>query len=52
MAEHRITVSETHYETNRFRAYQNQQQIGKGDTAEDACFAAATSLNLKLWNES
>ena len=35
----------------RFTAYHGMAVIGHGATYDDALFAAAKSLNIKLWNE-
>jgi hypothetical protein len=34
-----------------YRAKHGMKVIGKGETEDDALFAAAKSLNIKLWNE-
>ena len=53
MERHHLTTANYTDDKNHLRiaVFQHLQRVANGDTLDDALFAAAKSLNVKLWNE-
>lgn len=52
MERHHLTVTDTgSYAERRFEAVHGMKTIGYGATPDQALFAAAKSLNIRMWNE-